>query len=528
MCKKIQWIITSVLAIFSPALFALGLGGASVESYLDQPLDVRVEVISQSSEELQSVTVGLASADDFEMLGLSRSAITVPLEFKLVSDVRQPYIHITSDLKVNEPVVQVLVEVVWASGRMLREYTLFLDPPTISSSAPQPDITPAPQPAVVETPPVESQPAAAVTMPLPAVVEEPAAEEVSIPETMDEAPVEEAVEEVVEDTYEAEAVAADEPVDDVMEEAVEQAVATEVVTDDAAIEPAAAEETATEEIATEKTGIDATDDEAIEEDVLADELATEDATGAEEVIEPEAMAEELVDDDLPMDTGEEVADAMDEPEQETVREQEQQAESRDDAYPVDEEIYGPVERGETLWGIAREYSRDTGHSINQTMLALQRKNPEAFISGNINFLKRGAILRMPEGRDITRLTSRQAMLEVMRQEEEWRSGIPSVAPDYATPVVDDSGDYQEYVADEPAEPVAEEDTGHLELVPPVEEGTREELLAEPSPSTQAIKEELSRTEEELINVQQENTYLAERIQELESETEAQTDARRCG
>ncbi|MCW8926643.1 MAG: hypothetical protein OQJ84_10315, partial [Xanthomonadales bacterium] len=180
MCKKIQWIITSVLAVFSPALFALGLGGASVESYLDQPLDVRVEVISQSSEELQSVTVGLASADDFEMLGLSRSAITVPLDFELVTDTRQPYIHITSELKVNEPVVQVLVEVVWASGRMLREYTLFLDPPTVSSAAPQPLITPAPPPAVTDSAPVRVRPAPAVSTPPPAIEEE-TQEEVSPP-----------------------------------------------------------------------------------------------------------------------------------------------------------------------------------------------------------------------------------------------------------------------------------------------------------------------------------------------------------
>ena len=61
MCKKIQWIIAAVLSVCSPTLFALGLGGASVESYLDQPLDVRVELISQSSEELQSITAGLAS-----------------------------------------------------------------------------------------------------------------------------------------------------------------------------------------------------------------------------------------------------------------------------------------------------------------------------------------------------------------------------------------------------------------------------------------------------------------------------------
>ena len=82
MNKRIKWTVLVVLSFFSPALLALGLGGAIVESYLDQPLNVRVELISQSDEELQSITAGLASAEDFQLLGLSRTAITVPLEFE--------------------------------------------------------------------------------------------------------------------------------------------------------------------------------------------------------------------------------------------------------------------------------------------------------------------------------------------------------------------------------------------------------------------------------------------------------------
>ncbi len=153
MNKRINWTVLAVLSFFSPALLALGLGGAVVESYLDQPLNVRVELISKTEAELQSITAGLASAEDFELLGLSRSAITVPLEFEVVTDADQPYVRITSDLRINEPVVQVLVEIVWASGRMLREYTLFLDPPTIDSPAPPVMVKPAP----VKAPPVESK-----------------------------------------------------------------------------------------------------------------------------------------------------------------------------------------------------------------------------------------------------------------------------------------------------------------------------------------------------------------------------------
>ena len=72
MNRKVSWSMAATLSVFSPGVWALGLGGASVESFLGQSLDVRVEVISDSSEELQSITAGLASADDFELLGLSR------------------------------------------------------------------------------------------------------------------------------------------------------------------------------------------------------------------------------------------------------------------------------------------------------------------------------------------------------------------------------------------------------------------------------------------------------------------------
>ena len=187
MNKKIHWIVFVTLGLFSPALLALGLGGAVVESYLNQPMSVRVELISQSDEELNSITAGLASVEDFELLGLSRSAITVPLEFEIVTDAERPYVHITSNLDVNEPVVQVLVEVVWASGRMLREYTLFLDPPTVESQAPPVTVTPA----QVKAPPVEPRtaPVAAIQKTVEPIQETVTNEEVEASQEEPEAPV---------------------------------------------------------------------------------------------------------------------------------------------------------------------------------------------------------------------------------------------------------------------------------------------------------------------------------------------------
>ncbi|MCF5934007.1 ferrous iron transporter B, partial [Xanthomonas perforans] len=55
-----------------------------------------------------------------------------------------------------------------------------------------------------------------------------------------------------------------------------------------------------------------------------------------------------------------------------------------------------VRAGQTLSEIAAAVARSSGHSLDQTMLALLRTNPDAFINGNINRLKQGAVLRTPQ------------------------------------------------------------------------------------------------------------------------------------
>ena len=419
MQKIVQSAAVTLLGVVSPALYALGLGGATVESYLNQPLDVRVELISRSGEELQSITAGLASADDFELLGLSRSAIMVPLEFELVTNTHDPHLRITSDLNINEPVLQVLVEIVWASGRMLREYTLFLDPPAFDSAAPPVVVKPAPS-----AKPVEPR----------------RAEDGSTPEPS--------------------AGVAPEP---------------------------------------QKT-------------------------------RPEPVAQAMV--DKPQQPAD--SDSAD-PDSEQVDSSSDSAdpgwEQVDSSSDGDEQgVYGPVARGETLWGIASDLSRSTAYSTNQVMLAMLRKNPQAFGQDNINTLMRGAILRLPTYAEIGELTSREAMLEAMRQGEEFSTGIRSVAADFSAPTVADSGGYQESITEPAPEIETETDPSHLELIPPAEEepvaaesNPLPEQAAEPLLTNQSMQADLARTEEELVNAQQENRYLNERIRELEAEAQTQQE-----
>jgi pilus assembly protein FimV len=84
--------------------------------------------------------------------------------------------------------------------------------------------------------------------------------------------------------------------------------------------------------------------------------------------------------------------------------------------------YGPIRRNETLWSIAEKLRPDTGISMYQMMLALQRKNPQAFTDNNINNLNAGATLQVPSRDEIRSVSASEAYAETRRQFAEWKEG----------------------------------------------------------------------------------------------------------
>ncbi|MYM62728.1 FimV/HubP family polar landmark protein [Pseudomaricurvus sp. HS19] len=83
------------------------------------------------------------------------------------------------------------------------------------------------------------------------------------------------------------------------------------------------------------------------------------------------------------------------------------------------DVYGPVSANDTLWAIALKVRPGREFSVQQTMLAIQRLNPEAFIDGNINLLRRGQVLRVPTSDQIAQLSKTQAISEVAQQNDQW-------------------------------------------------------------------------------------------------------------
>lgn len=316
----------ALFAIPTDTLRALGLGEARVGSYLGQPLDMSVRLIEADQMALDSLTVAPATVADHERLGVPPDALALGLEVTVDRRVEPPQLRIRSRRSVSDPVVQVLIDARWSSGRVLREYTLFLDPPLMDVAPP------------VRREAVEASPQVPETVPEP----EPAAEPEARP---------------------------------------------------APSRPAAAP-----------------------------------ATQPEPSPRPEPTPQP--------------------------------------GLAPGADVVGPITAGQTLWGVAMAWRPDTTLTMNQVMLAIFERNPQAFIDGNVNRLRRGAELTMPDTATVRATSAVEADRRIREQMQAWRqeartADVPVIA-DTAVPDVERSP------TPEP-EPLPPEVVHRLEVVPPEQE-----------------------------------------------------------
>ncbi|MHB0804396.1 FimV/HubP family polar landmark protein [Stutzerimonas nitrititolerans] len=167
--------IAAASALTSEAAFALGLGEVTLKSALNQPLVAEIELLDAKSLAPGEVVPVLASAEDFNRAGVDRQYFLTDLKFTpVLRPDGKSVIQVSSSKPVREPYLNFLVEVIWPSGRLLREYTLLLDPPlyspeTAAAVAPQlPVAVPAPRPAATPkaaTSAPASRPAAPASVP---------------------------------------------------------------------------------------------------------------------------------------------------------------------------------------------------------------------------------------------------------------------------------------------------------------------------------------------------------------------------
>jgi pilus assembly protein FimV len=155
---------------------AAGLGRLSVQSGLGQPLRAEVEVTALGKDEGGTLSARLAPVEAFKQAGLEYNAALSSLRFAID---RRPdgraIVKITSAQPVNEPFVDLLVELNWASGKFVREYTFLLDPPELKiAREPVPGNAPvAPLISSSETPVQPQVAPPAVSLPTPSAVAPP-------------------------------------------------------------------------------------------------------------------------------------------------------------------------------------------------------------------------------------------------------------------------------------------------------------------------------------------------------------------
>ncbi|VEH49898.1 FimV/HubP family polar landmark protein [Pseudomonas taetrolens] len=159
---------------------------------------------------------------------------------------------------------------------------------------------------------------------------------------------------------------------------------------------------------------------------------------------------------------------------------------------------------DTLWEIAAKARN--GGSVQQTMLAIQALNPDAFINGNINRLKTGQVLRLPDATQSAQLPQAKAIAEVASQNADWRSGRRTVP---LAQQLDATGR-----AAEAAPAVARPATDGLSLV----SGQAAKASAEGAAGdAKNLSDKLSMAQEGLDSSRRENAELQSRMNDLQSQ-----------
>ncbi len=328
MLRKSVVILAALLSSVAAEVYALGLGSVSVESALNQPLRVRIEVLDLGETRLQDVFVQMASTSDFERFNINRVSFLNSIDFAVEETPSGNFLVLTSTQIVREPFLSFILETRWPNGRLLSEHTILLDLPVFGGQPPNSQNTPQAGPLQSLIDRVQTRQTPNVNVPEPPALAPPS-----------------------------------DPVAPVVQPA--------------PVQPPAP----------------------------APQLPPEPAPAPVVEPQPSQLAER------PEPTPPPPRPAP-------------QPEPPTPAPAFNVEQYDPITGtfetapGDTLYGIATRVRPDRSVSLQQTMIALQRENPHAFINDNINRLRSGEVLRIPDLSEIQAIDPREAIDEVARQNRE--------------------------------------------------------------------------------------------------------------
>ncbi len=139
MVRKTSLALAIALGVLPLSAQALGLGDIKLNSALNQYFNADIDLLSVNPAEINDVRVSLASTEAFKRAGVDRPFILTKLRFKPVAQADgKTAIHVSSRDPIREPFLNFLVEVNWPKGKLVREYTVLLDPPVTLARRPAP------------------------------------------------------------------------------------------------------------------------------------------------------------------------------------------------------------------------------------------------------------------------------------------------------------------------------------------------------------------------------------------------------
>lgn len=468
---------------------ALGLGNIKMDSALNEPLKAEVELLSATSDDVKGLEVKLASREAFLRAGVDRSGLLSQIKFNIVKRDSKYVVVLTTPQPVREPFLNFLVELNWKNGRMLREYTVLLDPadrmqkqqvaqapettPPVSAPVPAPAAAQAPEPEPVPAPTspfMQAPEPAPAPAPTPTEQAKTEAEPLSPAVPLNQAPQVPATEEEA---------PAPEPVAPVPAPIASTPEAVPAPVPTPAPEPMAEAEAPTPAEAAAPTP--------------EQPFEGQDEGGLFPQIPLRAYSE--AEEEAPTPAGE-------------------QATAPEPVQPAGEMDYGITKKGDDLWRIAEKLRPNDQVTVYQVMMALQQSNPKAFVNGNIHRLKVGQAMRIEDPSLLTAMSKSQAVKEYEAQTQAWEGYLASVGGNVPR---------QAIVAGEPAPAPAESGvpSGELTLSTPQSEkmttgaGSNEGTAS--SADAALLEQQARKAMEEAKTERQKNAELSTRLNDLESE-----------
>lgn len=119
-----------VISVLPSSVVAAGLGQLNVSSAIGEPLKAHIELLSVTPAEMSTLKARIAPASAYAAQGLMRPALHSDIKINIAKRTNgKQFLRLQSNQAIEEPYLDMLVEVEWENGRVLRQYTALLDPP---------------------------------------------------------------------------------------------------------------------------------------------------------------------------------------------------------------------------------------------------------------------------------------------------------------------------------------------------------------------------------------------------------------